>query len=195
MEMSMQTVMVVGVGALGSHAIQFLRGAARIRAIDFDRVEQKNTLSQFHARNSVGKNKAQALQQAMQFLWGIKIEVVPHKLVQDNAQVVLKGADLVLDCLDNGASREILQKAVRQAGIPCLHGALSAGGMFGRVIWDDLFNIDYESGEGIATCEDGAFLPFIGMVSTYLARSAQVWLETGKQLNFQIYPSAPATRI
>ena len=106
----MRTVVVVGVGALGSHTVQFLRSAGvKLKVIDFDRVETKNTLSQFHAKNSVGKNKTVALQQVMQFLWGVKLDGVPHKLTVDNATELLRGADLVLDCLDNGEARRQVQ--------------------------------------------------------------------------------------
>ena len=64
-------VTIVGVGALGSHLVQFLRSEdVTINVIDFDRVEQKNTQSQFHSKPSVGKMKASALKQSMQFLYG-----------------------------------------------------------------------------------------------------------------------------
>jgi len=189
-----QTVVVVGVGALGSHVVQFLRAAGvKLKAIDFDRVESKNVLSQFHAKNSVGQNKTVAIQKAMQFLWGFKVEGVPHKLTADNATELLRGADLVLDCLDNGEARRQVQHVVRKLDLQCLHGALAADGLLGRVIWDDRFRIDDEEPGQAATCEDGAHLPFIGMVSAYLARSAQAYLDSGRRLSFQVYPSGAAT--
>jgi tRNA A37 threonylcarbamoyladenosine dehydratase len=101
-------ITVVGVGALGSHLIQFLRclDGVRFKVIDFDRVEQRNTRSQFHAKGGVGKNKVQHLAQTTQFLWGLKLQTIPHKLVSDNTLSLLGDADLVVDCLDNGdASR------------------------------------------------------------------------------------------
>src|SRR5262249_39547025 len=116
----MKTVVVVGVGALGSHAVMLLRNAgASIRVVDFDRVEQRNVPSQFHGRSGVGKSKVVALQQTMAFLFGARIDAVPHKLVADNVEVLLKGADLVVDCLDNGASRREVQAFVRRATLPC----------------------------------------------------------------------------
>lgn len=190
----MKNVTIVGVGALGSHAAQFLRNDAQLKVIDFDRVEQKNTLSQFHARNSVGKSKVLALQQAMNFLWGIKVEVIPHKLVADNATQLLGGADLILDCLDNGDARRVVQGYVRDHKVQCLHGALAADGLMGRVVWDEDFRID-DAPAGAATCEDGEFLPLIGMTSCYLARAAQEYLASGKKMGFQIYPKGSATKI
>jgi len=184
----MKTIVIVGVGALGSHAALLLRNVGKLKVIDFDRVEQKNVLSQFHGKPGVGKNKVQALQQTMNFLFGLKVDGVPHKLVADNAKELLGGADLVLDCLDNGAARRVCQNFVRAASVPCLHGALAAAdGSFGRVVWDEGFVIDDETGVGAATCEDGAQLPFIAIVSSYLARAAQEYLVAGKKIGFSIH--------
>jgi molybdopterin/thiamine biosynthesis adenylyltransferase len=191
----MKTIVIVGVGALGSHAAQFLRNAAGLRVVDFDRVEQKNVLSQFHARSTTGKAKVVGLQQTFQFLFGTKVAAVPHKLVSENARELLAPADLVLDCLDNGAGRRVLQAFVRELSLPCVHGALAADGSFGRVIWDDQFRIDEEPADGAATCADGAHLPFIGMVAAFLARSAQEFLEAGHKLSFVIHPRASTTLI
>jgi molybdopterin-synthase adenylyltransferase len=191
----MKTIVIVGVGALGSHAAQFLRNTAELRVVDFDRVEQKNVLSQFHARSTTGKSKVLGLQQTLQFLFGTKVATVPHKLVSANARELLQPADLVLDCLDNGEGRKVLQAFVREFSLPCLHGALAADGSFGRVLWDEQFRIDGEPAEGAATCADGAHLPFIAMVAAFLARSAQEFLELGHKLSFSIHPRASAALI
>lgn len=185
----MKAVTVVGVGALGSHLVQFLRNEAEIKVIDFDRVEQKNILSQFHGKPSVGKLKVDALQQTMQFLYLTKVKTYSHRLVEDNIDKLLSKSDLVIDCVDNGASRKLVQDYVRKHKIPCLHGALAAAGAFGRVIWDESFAIDYEAAGAAATCEDGAFLPFIGLVSCYLSRAAQLFLQEGKKIGYSISPS------
>jgi molybdopterin/thiamine biosynthesis adenylyltransferase len=181
-------VTIAGVGALGSHAGLFLRNEAKLHVIDFDRVEQKNVLSQFHGRQAVGKNKAQGFSHLMDFLFRAKPRITPHRLTADNVKQLLTGADLVLDCLDNGKSREIVQKFVRDIGIPCLHGALSADGSFGRVIWDEEFEIDYETEEGAATCEDGAHLPFICIISSFIAKAAQEFLQSGRKIGYLIHP-------
>ncbi len=184
----MKTIVIVGIGALGSHAALLLRNVGKLKVIDFDRVEQKNTLSQFHGKQGVGTSKVRSLQQSMNFFFGIKVDGVPHKLVSGNAKELLGGADLVLDCLDNGAARKVCQDFVRVSRIPCLHGALAAAdGNFGRVIWDEDFVIDNEAGAGAATCEDGAQLPFIAIVSAYIARSAQEFLTTGKKTGFSVH--------
>lgn len=186
----MKTVVVVGVGALGSHLVLLARNIpASFKVIDFDRVESKNTLSQFHTKMGAGKNKAVALQQAMSGLFGMKIEAVPHRLTEENAEVLLKGADLVVDCLDNGDSRRAVQKIVRKLNIPCLHGAVDALGSYGRVVWDENFVIDDEAKPGQPTCEGGENLPFLGAVSAQLALSILRFFKDGKRIGAEITPS------
>lgn len=181
-------ITIVGVGALGSHVALFLRNEAELKVIDFDRVDRKNVLAQFHGIPGVGKNKVQALQQAMQFLFGLKIGGIQHKLTKDNEVQLLADADLIIDCLDNAAAREIVQGFARQSKIPCLHGALAADGAYGRVVWDENFVIDSEGSGGAATCEGGEHLPFIAMVSALLARAAQEFVTKGKKIGFEVYP-------
>ncbi|MBI2569421.1 MAG: ThiF family adenylyltransferase [Candidatus Schekmanbacteria bacterium] len=188
-------VVIVGVGALGSHLVLWARNwPARIKIVDYDRVEQKNLLAQFHTRMGLGKNKAQALQQAMQGMFGTRLEAVPHRLSEDNAEVLLGGGDLVVDCTDNAATRRVIQVSVRRLGLPCVHGALSADGGFARVVWDELFVVDEEGSEGAATCENGEALAFFALAAAHLAGAVQRFLATGERRSCQITPTT-VTRI
>src|SRR4029077_18294352 len=102
-------MVIIGIGALGSHLVQLTRNEkVDIRVIDHDRVEQKNVMSQFHGRPGVGKSKVMALQQTMDFLFKRNLQVVGHKLVENNIDVLLKDASLVVACLDNAAARELV---------------------------------------------------------------------------------------
>jgi hypothetical protein len=202
-------VVIVGVGALGSHVTLLLRNEAQLKVVDFDRIEHKNVLAQFHSKPNVGKNKAQALQQTLNFLYGVKVDAVPHKLIVDNLSL-LTGVDLIIDCVDNGATRRLIQEHVRsivQVGDltfakgtlagphpACLHGALAPGGDFGQVLWDEDFKVDDEAGAGQATCEGGEHLPFINVVSSYIALAAQRYLKDGTKHGFQIH-GVGATRV
>ncbi len=182
-------MIMVGAGALGSHLALLARNfGVKLKVIDFDRVEQKNTLSQFHTRMGLGRNKAQALAQSLQGLFGHRVEAIPHKLTADNAHALLSGGDLLVDCLDNLAARTQVQEMARKLDIACLHGALAADGQFGRVIWDEHFTIDAESHEGEATCEDGEHLPFIAMNAACMAQSIQTFLEHGRKDSFHLFP-------
>jgi molybdopterin/thiamine biosynthesis adenylyltransferase len=185
----MKTVVIVGVGALGSHLVPLLRNVdASVKVIDFDRVEAKNVLSQFHGKPNVGKPKVLSLQSTMNFLFGKKIETVPHKLVENNATELLGKADLVIDCLDNGAARRIVQGFVRKNNTPCLHGAVDANGSFGRIVWDETFAIDDEDKAGAPTCENGEHLTFLSIVASYLAHAAREFLVKNRKLGYQVSP-------
>jgi molybdopterin/thiamine biosynthesis adenylyltransferase len=189
-------ITVVGVGALGSHACQFLRSReVTWKLIDMDRVETKNLGSQFHPKTMVGKNKALALSQTLNLLWGLKVQAVPHRLTSDNCAQLLGGSGLVLDCLDNGASRRLVQGWCRSTNTPCLHGALAPEGQLGRVVWDRDFVVDDETAQGAPTCEGADHLPFIALVSSLIAKSVQEWLDTGKQVGYHVVPNGALIRI
>lgn len=180
-------VVIVGVGALGSHVALLARGWERpLKLVDFDRVEQKNTAAQLHTRMALGKNKAVALRELLLGLFGTRVEAVPHRLVADNAEVLLEDAALVIDCTDNAAARRAIQDEVRRSGIACLHGALSADGSFARAVWDEHFVTDEEPGGGAATCEDGRRLPFFVLAAAEIALVAQRFLETKQRQSVQI---------
>lgn len=181
----MNNIVIVGLGAIGSHVAQCLRNVAGLKLIDFDVVEQKNTLGQFHTKMSPRRNKAQALQQAFQGLWDIRVEVVPHKLTPENATQLLGGARLVLDCTDNIAARRVMMEFCGNNNIPLLHGAMAQTGDFGQVIWTDLFRPDAESGNG-ATCEDGENLPFHILMGSTMALSSKQFLDHGRRFSFSV---------
>ncbi|MCA9625057.1 MAG: ThiF family adenylyltransferase [Myxococcales bacterium] len=188
-------IVIVGVGALGSHVVQFLRSLPEVAltVVDFDRVEQKNTLSQFHPKQSVGRGKVLALQQTMSFLFGTKLRTIPHRLTSDNVEAVLGGAELLVDCLDNAESRRLISAFARAEGIPCIHGALAADGGFGRVVWEGAFTPDAEPASGAATCEDGEHLPFIVANAAYLALAIQRFVANGEQVGFSLHPGGVTT--
>lgn len=186
-------VVIVGVGALGSHVAMFLRNVAQIKIIDFDSVEQKNVLSQFHSKTSIGKAKAASLQQTMNFLFGTKLTIIGNKLVENNAAQLLGGMDLIIDCLDNAEARKIVQNYARKEKIPCLHGGLAADGQFGISMWDENYKIQ-DGPVGVPTCENGDQLPFIAVVSSYITVSAKEFLVQNKKYGFMISPQN-ATRV
>lgn len=180
-----KTVLIVGVGAIGSHAALFLRNASHLRLVDHDRVESKNVLSQFHPKQGVGKNKTVAFSAAALNLFQTAMVSIPNKFSAMNADALLAGVDLVLDCTDNGEARRSIQAACQKHGVPCLHGALSADGTFGRAVWMEHFRIDNESADAQATCEDGENLPFHALVGAQVALSAQRFLKSGERVSAQ----------
>ncbi len=206
----MAKIVVVGIGALGSNFVQLARSLpdVQLTLIDHDRVEAKNTMSQFHGKPGLGKLKVEALRGTLQFLWGLRVSVYPQKLDTANAEELLGRADLIVDALDNAEGRRVIQRWARERNahglalsaefvpVEVLHGALApAAEGFGQVVWDERFTPeDGAAGGATATCEAGEALPFIGVVASYMALSAQVWLERGQKLNWQIGATSGARR-
>lgn len=177
--MSMRIV-ICGVGALGSTAAVLCRSlGAELRLVDFDRVESKNLTAQAYVKQSLGKNKAEALKVQLWNFWAVKAEALPVRVVADNVAQVCAGAQLVVDCFDNRAGREVLSQHARAAGLPLVHAALAADGSFGLVRWDERFTPDAEDQVGQATCEGGEHLPFIGLLAAALARAIQDFARNG----------------
>lgn len=180
-------IVIIGVGALGSHVALLGRNWKQgLKLVDFDRIESKNLQAQFHAKQGLTKNKALSAQQTHQGLFGTKVDAVPHRLTVDNAEVILGGACLVLDCTDNIEARRLIQATVKKLGIPCLHGAVTADGTFGRVIWTEDFEPDAEGTPGQPTCEDGEFLPFFCLVASQMAVAALRFLRKGVKESYEV---------
>lgn len=181
-------IVLLGCGALGSHIMLFGRNLeADWRVVDDDFVEQRNVASQFHVKQHVRKNKAQALQMTMRGFFDLKnIEAIPHRFTDVNADTLLQEASIVLDAFDHGASRRLAQAVCNRLGVPLLHAALAADGMFGRVVWSERFIVDDETVIGQATCEDGRHLPFITRVASCAAEALKAFLTDGTKRDYPV---------
>ena len=180
-------IAMCGVGALGSTAVLYCRNLeASLRLIDFDRVESKNLQAQWFVKQSVGKNKAEALRLQLKNFYGVTAEALGVRLISQNAKELLADCDVAVDCFDNAASRGLLSARARELEIPLVHAALSADGTFGMVRWDERFTADQEDEEGQATCEGGEHLPVIGLVGATLARTLQDFVRTGVRFDYMI---------
>ncbi len=173
-------IIFCGVGALGSAAVVLCRNLpAELCLIDFDRVESKNLLAQAFVKQSIGKNKADALKLQLANFYGVKAEAFPVRLAEGNVEALCGTGDLLVDCFDNQKGRALLSHFARGTGKPLVHAALSGDGTFGLVRWDERFAPDAEDVEGQATCEGGVHLPFIGLLSATLARIIQDHVKEG----------------
>lgn len=180
-------IVLCGVGALGSTTVQLCRNVdAELRLVDFDRVESKNLAAQWFVKQSIGKNKAEAVRLQLANFYGTKAEAMGVRLVATNAAQLLAGCTLAVDCFDNADSRLALSDAVRMAKLPLVHAALAADGTFGIVRWDERFVPDREDVAGQATCEGGEHLPMIGLVAAALARAIQDFIRSGVQHDYMI---------
>ena len=186
-------ILFCGVGALGSHALMLCRNLeAPLRVVDFDRVESKNLAAQWYVKQSVGKNKAEAVRLQLANFYGVKVEAFAVRLAATNAAQLLAGCELAVDCFDNADSRIVIAEAARAGGVALVHGALAGDGTFGLVRWDDRFVPDREDQPGQPTCEGGQHLAMIGMTAATLARAIADFVGSGLQRDYAVSLSGVA---
>ncbi len=113
---------VIGAGGLGAPALLYLAaaGVGRITVIDPDTVELSNLQRQVaHNTARIGLPKAESAREAMV---GINPEVQVQALAQaaDEALLseLLPKADVVLDCTDTFATRQLINREAWRAGVP-----------------------------------------------------------------------------
>lgn len=121
-------VVVVGLGGIGSPALQYLAGAGigALVLIDDDVVDATNLQRQTIFReNTVGHRKADVAEAwVREFDASMDVRWLFERITPDNAGSVISGADLVLDGCDNFATRLAVSDACVAARIPLLSAAV-----------------------------------------------------------------------
>ncbi|MEQ1440458.1 molybdopterin-synthase adenylyltransferase MoeB [Fontimonas sp. SYSU GA230001] len=172
------TVLVVGLGGLGSVAASYLAGAGvgRLLLADRDRVETSNLQRQvLYRQTDVGRAKTEA---AAAQLAALNPDVVPCTYDAENWPAAVVHADVVLDCTDNFPSRYAINAACARARKPLVSGAairfegqlavfdLRRGGPCYRCLYP-------ESGEAAERCEEAGILgPVVGTIGCQQALAA-----------------------
>lgn len=128
------SAVVVGLGALGSPAAAYLVGAGvgRVGVVDSDEVELSNLPRQpLHFTSDVGTNKALSAAAKLSLLNPtVLVEPYPARLGRMNAEMMLDGADVVLDCSDTFATRYVVNDACCTLGASLVEaGVLGFDGM------------------------------------------------------------------
>ena len=122
-------VFVAGCGGLGGYVMECLArlGVGHITVVDGDVFEESNLNRQLLCSSmNLGKPKVRAAQQRIQAVNAlVSVEARQIFITDDNAEELIKGCDVVVDCLDTIPSRLILQAAAREVGIPLVHGAVA----------------------------------------------------------------------
>ena len=121
-------VALVGLGGIGSPALQYLAGAGigRLTLIDDGKVELSNLHRQtIYSERDIGHGKSVA---ASRWLANFdhKIELTLHdrRIDLESAATMLEGTDLVLDGTDNFATRLAVSDACVELAIPLLSAAV-----------------------------------------------------------------------
>ncbi len=119
---------LIGMGGIGSPALQYLAGAGvgRLTLVDDDVVEASNLQRQtIYTEADIGKAKAEAAAAWVKaFDPALEVSVHVLRINRDNAESLITGADVVLDGCDNFATRLAVSDACVKAGVPLTSAAL-----------------------------------------------------------------------
>jgi adenylyltransferase/sulfurtransferase len=128
-------VVVAGLGGLGSPAAVYLAcaGVGHITIVDCDSVELSNLNRQIlHWDEDIGENKVSSARRKLTRLNpSIEVTALFEKISEQNARDIIKGANAVIDGMDNFETRFILNSACVAEGIPFIHGGI--WGLYGEV--------------------------------------------------------------
>lgn len=178
------SVLIVGLGGLGSPAALYLAsaGVGRLLLADADTVELSNLQRQIiHREDSLGLAKVES---ASRTLAGVNplCQVLPlaERLQGEALSRAVAEADVVLDCSDNFPTRHAVNRACFAAGKPLVSGAaVRFDGQF--AVFDPrqadspcyhcLFGEEGEASDG-PCATFGVFAPLVGIIGAMQAAEA-----------------------
>jgi len=119
--------LVIGAGGLGAPAAQFLAaaGVGTLTLCDPDAVDLTNLQRQIlYATGVVGTPKVSAARARLHAINPeVRIEAIQARVGTDELGALVAGADVVLDCSDNFATRHAVNRACVAARRPLVSGA------------------------------------------------------------------------
>ncbi len=176
------SVLIIGMGGLGSPAAMYLAaaGIGRIIISDYDQVEDSNLQRQIiHRTRDIGELKAfSAKQTLVEINSDCVVEAIDWQLDENELQDYVKKADVVLDCTDNFPTRFMINRASVKTGTPLVSGAAirmegqiasyipGSGGPCYQCLYKEAF-------ENTETCAmEGVLSPVVGVIGTMQALQA-----------------------
>ena len=188
------TVMVLGLGGLGSPVAMYLAaaGVGHLILADFDQVDSSNLQRQIiHSETNIGMNKAGSAKQRLESLNSdVSITTVTEKLSKDKLLEWVKRVDCVVDCTDNFESRFLINQLCVQSQIPLVSGAAIRLEGQVTVFTNDQNSPCYQcvypdTGEELdQTCsENGVLSPVVGIIGSVQAtETLKLIMDVGKRL-------------
>ncbi|HSG23697.1 MAG TPA: molybdopterin-synthase adenylyltransferase MoeB [Azonexus sp.] len=176
--------LIIGAGGLGSPAALYLAsaGIGKITLVDDDKVDFTNLQRQIlHTQDRVGMAKAESGKLALSAI-NPEIKIIPlqQRLSGATLDSLVAGADLVLDCTDNFATRHAINRACVHHHKPLVSGA--AIRFDGQISVYDLRRDDSpcyhclfpegEDVEEVRCAVMGVFAPLVGIIGTMQAAEA-----------------------
>lgn len=176
--------LVIGAGGLGAAALPYLAsaGVGRITVVDNDQVDLTNLQRQIiHTTANVGRLKVESAREGMlRINPGVEIEIIAARVGDTELDKLVAQADVVLDCCDNFATRQAVNRACVRHHVPLVSGA--ALRFDGQISVFDRRQPDApcyaclfppsEPAPEVACATMGVFAPLVGMVGTVQAAEA-----------------------
>ena len=177
------SVLVIGVGGLGSPVAMYLAaaGVGRLVLVDDDRVELTNLQRQIvHRTSTIGQAKVDSAKTALSELNpDTDVVTVNSRLDEDALAKQVAEVDLVVDCSDNFTTRFAINDACVKHKTPLVSGA--AIRFDGQVAVFDSRREDapcyrclYREGddENLTCSESGVIAPLVGVIGSVQAMEA-----------------------
>lgn len=176
------TVLIIGMGGLGSPAAMYLAaaGIGRIIISDFDQVEDSNLQRQIiHRTKDIGELKAFSAKQTIaEINPDCEVEAIDWQLDESELEEYANKADLVLDCTDNFPTRFSINRVCVKTNTPLVSGAaIRMEGQIASYIpnsdgpcYQCLYKQEFESTETCAM--EGVLSPVVGVIGTLQALQA-----------------------
>ena len=170
------TVLIIGMGGLGSPAAMYLAaaGIGNMIVSDFDRVEASNLQRQIiHRTQDIGALKASSAKQTLKEINpDCVVESIDWQLEDEELEQYVDQADIVLDCTDNFPTRFAINRACVKRSTPLVSGAaIRMEGQLATYIpsaktpcYQCLYDEAFESTETCAL--EGVLSPVVGVIGT-----------------------------
>ncbi len=175
-------IAVIGLGGIGSPALQYLAGAGigRFTLIDDDVVDASNLQRQtiFTARD-VGHGKATSARRWLaNFDDALDVTLSDTRITKNNVHNLISGADLVLDGTDNFATRLAVSDACVAERVPLLSAAVGrfqgqvgafAGHLAGHACYRCFVGDAFDTEDCDTCAEDGVLGAMAGWTGSFAA--------------------------
>jgi molybdopterin/thiamine biosynthesis adenylyltransferase len=128
-------VFIAGAGGLGSPVALYLAaaGVGALRICDSGTVELSNLNRQIlHGQDRIGRNKAISAEQTLKRINpAVRVTALTDTINTRNIASLVGEAGLMIDCLDNLATRHVLNACALERALPLIHAGVS--GMYGQL--------------------------------------------------------------
>ncbi len=136
LKLKKSSVLVVGIGGLGSPASIYLAaaGVGRIVLLDPQTVELSNLNRQVaHWTPDIGRLKVESAAEKLRKLNPeVEVEAKAVRLTEENAEEIIGSVNLVVDALDNWSTRFLVNRVCVKLGKPLVHAGVK--GMHGQLM-------------------------------------------------------------